>query len=185
MGKTNKTILIVAGAIALLALAALLVLVVINAPSAECGNDLCEFHQGENTTSCAQDCSAEPVIQSARVVGEPFFHKRYGDIWTNTWADDDHVYAGWGDGTGQADCYPYMYTNPKRPFPHWPTKVSPKGCRTIGDPCDNVHDCPLLLRFCNVFECGTAKCYPPCEYTDAGLVVLKGNPPSFKPCASP
>ncbi len=149
----------------------------------ECGNDLCEFHRGETPTNCSQDCEALPVIKSARVVGKPVFHKRYGDIWMNTWADDDNLYSGFGDGSGLKDCYPYIHSGTKIPLPTWKSREG-KGCRMIDKPCENKDDeeCPLHARFCNVFPCGTNHCYPPCEWTDAGLVVLKGDPPHFQNC---
>lgn len=43
-----------------------------------------------------------PVIKSVRIENdspiEPFHTQ--GDLWLNTWADDDNVYSGWGDGMG-------------------------------------------------------------------------------------
>jgi len=149
-----------------------------------CGNDICEFHEGETPDSCSEDCDVLPVIKSARVVGKPVFHKRYGDLWVNTWADDGNLYAGWGDGTGQKDCYPYIHEGSKVPLPPWKTRQG-TGCRYVDEPCANEDDeeCPLQARFCNVFPCGTDRCYPPCEFTDAGLAVFAGAPPHFDRCA--
>jgi hypothetical protein len=49
---------------------------------------------------------SSPVISSVRVNGDPLIIKSdegipsYGDLWMNTWAEDDHLYTGWGDGEG-------------------------------------------------------------------------------------
>jgi len=42
-----------------------------------------------------------PVIKSASVVTPPMCPiPSAGDLWMNTWADDDNIYTGWGDGLG-------------------------------------------------------------------------------------
>ena len=41
-----------------------------------------------------------PVIKSVYVEGNPLTVKSNGDLWLNTWADDDNIYSGWGDGYG-------------------------------------------------------------------------------------
>jgi hypothetical protein len=47
-----------------------------------------------------------PVISSVKVQGDPLVIRNskglesYGDLWMNTWADDDVLYTGWGDGNG-------------------------------------------------------------------------------------
>ena len=42
-----------------------------------------------------------PVIASIAVEGEPLEpFPSEGDLWMNTWADDDALYSGWGDGKG-------------------------------------------------------------------------------------
>jgi hypothetical protein len=42
-----------------------------------------------------------PVIKSIQVEGSPItpFYSD-GDLWFSTWADDDNLYVGWGDGRG-------------------------------------------------------------------------------------
>ncbi|HET6559277.1 MAG TPA: hypothetical protein VFG54_18280, partial [Prolixibacteraceae bacterium] len=48
-----------------------------------------------------QAASQSPVIRSVMVDGqalEPFASD--GDLWLSTWADDNHIYSGWGDGKG-------------------------------------------------------------------------------------
>jgi len=47
-----------------------------------------------------------PVISSVSVEGDPIIIQNshglpsFGDLWMNTWADDDCLYSAWGDGTG-------------------------------------------------------------------------------------
>lgn len=48
-----------------------------------------------------QAASQSPVIKSVMVDGpplEPFASD--GDLWLSTWADDNNIYSGWGDGRG-------------------------------------------------------------------------------------
>jgi len=55
-----------------------------------------------------------PVISSVSVEGEPIVIsssegiESSGDLWMNTWADDDNLYSGWGDGTGFGKTYTDM-----------------------------------------------------------------------------
>jgi hypothetical protein len=49
-----------------------------------------------------------PVIKSAAVVTPPVNPiPSAGDLWMNTWADDNRLYTGWGDGQGPGDQPPY------------------------------------------------------------------------------
>ncbi len=58
--------------------------------------------------------SQSPVISSVSVEGEPIIIssaegvESFGDLWMNTWADDDKLYSGWGDGTGFGKKYTDM-----------------------------------------------------------------------------
>lgn len=48
-----------------------------------------------------QAASQSPIIKSVMVDGpplEPFASD--GDLWLSTWADDNNIYSGWGDGRG-------------------------------------------------------------------------------------
>jgi hypothetical protein len=48
-----------------------------------------------------QAAPESPLIQSVQVDGlplEPFASD--GDLWLSTWADDNNIYSGWGDGKG-------------------------------------------------------------------------------------
>ncbi|MFQ6082230.1 MAG: PA14 domain-containing protein [Candidatus Aminicenantia bacterium] len=48
-----------------------------------------------------------PTILSAKVVTPPMNPiPSTGDLWMNTWADDDNIYTGWGDGEGPGDVKP-------------------------------------------------------------------------------
>jgi hypothetical protein len=50
--------------------------------------------------------SAQTII-SAEIVTPPMHPvSSTGDLWMNTWADDDHIYTGWGDGTGPGNTEP-------------------------------------------------------------------------------
>ena len=55
-----------------------------------------------------------PVVSSVAVEGEPIIInssegiESLGDLWMNTWADDDHLYSGWGDGNGFGKTYTDM-----------------------------------------------------------------------------
>ncbi len=47
------------------------------------------------------------TIQSARVVTPPMHPiPSAGDLWMNTWAGDDNLYTGWGDGFGPGNIEP-------------------------------------------------------------------------------
>jgi len=43
---------------------------------------------------------ATSEILGAYVEGIPISIKSTGDLWLNTWADDDNIYSSWGDGSG-------------------------------------------------------------------------------------
>ncbi|MFQ6094329.1 MAG: PA14 domain-containing protein, partial [bacterium] len=52
--------------------------------------------------------SGAPVILSGEVVTPPMNPiPSQGDLWMNTWADDGHIYTGWGDGKGPGDIRPW------------------------------------------------------------------------------
>jgi len=108
---------------------------------------------------------AERPIESARIVGMPEFHARFGDLWMTTWADDGNVYASWGDGLGRANCYPTLDIRPPVP-------------QVFGPSCGDFDRCTFDFLFCNVFDCETQP-YVPCQLTDAGLLQLRGFPPLF------
>ena len=47
-----------------------------------------------------EDTSAQTIL-SAKIVTPPVHPvPSTGDLWMNTWADDDNIYTGWGDGEG-------------------------------------------------------------------------------------
>ncbi|MBU0532000.1 DUF4185 domain-containing protein [Candidatus Micrarchaeota archaeon] len=131
-----------------------------------CGNGICEYYEGENIGSCQADCKGEPIITSAKIVGEPVFQPKFGDLWFNTWADDDNVYASWGDGTGRMNCLP--------------TVIPIENTCPMSAPCGNFDACPFQTLFCNQVDC--QECYESCNVSDAGLVVMSGNAPYFDNC---
>lgn len=72
-----------------------------------CGDGSCSKNQGETILNCAIDCvdpirpGSSPVIKSIKVEGNPItFNNTWGDLWMNTWADDNNIYSSWGDGFG-------------------------------------------------------------------------------------
>ena len=52
------------------------------------------------------DTSVTPYVEleDAFVVGAGRYHRRTGDLWHRTWADDGQLYMAWGDGAGRGDC---------------------------------------------------------------------------------
>jgi hypothetical protein len=51
--------------------------------------------------------TSTPAILSAKVATPPMNPiPSSGDLWMNTWADDGHLYTGWGDGEGPGDVPP-------------------------------------------------------------------------------
>jgi parallel beta-helix repeat protein len=46
----------------------------------------------------ATPTATEPLILSARIVGELKKIPMSGDLWCSTWASDDNLYVSWGDG---------------------------------------------------------------------------------------
>lgn len=55
-----------------------------------------------------------PVISSVKVEDDPIVIsskeglESFGDLWMNTWADDNNLYSGWGDGKGFGKTYTDM-----------------------------------------------------------------------------
>lgn len=106
------------------------------------------------------------TIVAAHIEGPPQFYPRTGDIWQTTWADDDGVYVSWGDATGQRDC-----------------------CGTlepalIGGACEAIP--PNVSLFESTFKLTTEQCqannYCFCDWTDAGLGVLRSPVMAPDPC---
>jgi len=101
-----------------------------------------------------------------------------GDLWANTWADDDRLYLSWGDGTGRR-CAPTIdnrepgaFVSPWRGF----TKVAP-GCFHI-PPQARLDG--FWKQFCRTLDCQTpSACYRLCPFTDSGLIALSGPVPDF------
>lgn len=63
-----------------------------------------EIRISEAPVFILQATSQSPVIRSVMVDGpplEPFASD--GDLWLSTWADDNNIYSGWGDGRGPLD----------------------------------------------------------------------------------
>jgi hypothetical protein len=52
--------------------------------------------------------SSSAAIKSARIVTPPVNPiPSSGDLWMNTWADDNNLYTGWGDGLGPGSTTPF------------------------------------------------------------------------------
>ena len=109
-----------------------------------------------------------PRIVSAKLVGDPVFYRRQGDLWMNTWADDDNLYMSWGDGTGRGDC-----------------------CVSFGDgPADNTPTCvpvPDTVSLEDVYENWDPQVcidnnYCCCRFTDAGVTIFETAPMAPSSC---
>lgn len=104
------------------------------------------------------ETSGEVRVVGAEVIEEALVtFPRFGDLWMNTWADNDNVYMSFGDGTA-GDCFPS---------------------------CEPQSDCqPPDTNFdlwCATFDC-TQSCVEQCPMTDAGLLELSGEVPTFPGC---
>lgn len=64
---------------------------------------------GSRLSGPAHSASAVPAaIKSARIVTPPVNPiPSSGDLWMNTWADDNNLYTGWGDGQGPGSTEPF------------------------------------------------------------------------------
>ena len=124
-------------------------------------------------TPPAGDTCSDCVIQSARLDGDYVSIPYVGDIWTTTWANDDNLYAAFGDATGMNGCFPTLLMNETDEFDADYIEVSP-GLYTVADKNN---------EYCEVFSCDAP--LPLCQYTPAGLVRLSGNVPRFAPCDGP
>ncbi len=111
----------------------------------------------------ASPTTKKSEVVSAQIIGEPIEHARYGDLFMTTWGADT-VYMSWGDGTAS------------------------DGLPSCGDltGCDVPKPCPESAPgcYCNTFSCD-GSCVPRKLMTDAGLMALKGAPPTFAPCDDP
>ncbi|RMG42719.1 MAG: DUF4185 domain-containing protein [Candidatus Dadabacteria bacterium] len=102
------------------------------------------------------------------------FPKRmYGDIWQATVLTDGRYAFMFGDGTGRSDCLPsWDGTLPgEGPDPHPYTEVS-SGCYQLKS--DQFQSSDI----CHVYNC--SKCYPVCDYTQTGFVILEGSLPNLQ-----
>ena len=126
----------------------------------------------------APDAGAGKAITSATVTGSPTKLYYFGDLWTNTWADDDKLYLSFGDGTGINGCVPTFDAKTPGAWGYWkPDKLVSPNCFNVKDSCPK---CGVRVEFCRTFDC--TKCYPLCPYTDAGLMVLSGTVPALDAC---
>jgi parallel beta-helix repeat protein len=107
--------------------------------------------QGAEVSGGVRVVSAE-VVEDALVT-----FPRFGDLWMNTWAENDNVYMSFGDGTA-GDCFPVCEPQ--------------SGCQ----PPD-----PGFDLWCATFDC-TQSCVEQCQMTDAGLLELSGEVPEFSGC---
>ena len=139
---------------------------------AESGDD-----DDTTSTDCWEDCPQ--AIQSIEVPADVVEIPYYGDLWSNTWADDDRLYLSWGDGTGLPGCAPTFDGITPGSWTAWIAQEEPTilGCFWLAHPVEE----PMQDMFCQVFDCD-AQCFPLCPYTDAGLLALQGAVPSFDEC---
>jgi len=126
---------------------------------------------------CWEDCPQ--AIQSIEVPSDVVEIPYYGDLWSNTWADDDKLYLSWGDGTGLPGCAPTYDGVTPGAWTAWIAEEEPTipGCFWLAYPSVD----PMQDMFCEIFDCST-QCFPLCPFTDAGLLALDGAVPSFDDC---
>lgn len=140
----------------------------------------CPFADDDDdaTGDCGGDCPQ--VIQSIDVPDEIVAIPYHGDLWSNAWADDGKLYLSWGDGTGLGMCIPTADgVTPGAWGPWLAQEHEPgSGCFWLAYPAEDV----MQNSFCEIFDCA-AQCLPLCPFTDAGLMVLDGDVPSFDACA--
>ena len=123
--------------------------------------------------SCGMRASSQAAIRSIRVTRDVVTLHFLGDLWANTWADDDRLYLTWGDGTGRP-CAPTVDNRRPGSIVHpW------SGCKEVKPGC--FHIAPptspngLGRQFCQIFDCQTpSACYKLCPFTDSGLIALSG-----------
>jgi hypothetical protein len=94
--------------------------------------------------------SSSPVIESVSPEGDPIRpFLSDGDLWLNTWADDDNVYSGWGDGLGVAlhtnrtDCGIARFTG------SFPSITATEQCIDAPTALPGVNDKPSSLLYFN------------------------------------
>ncbi|MFH1403736.1 MAG: DUF4185 domain-containing protein [Candidatus Altiarchaeota archaeon] len=146
----------------------------------ECGDGECDYVICkknpcpclETKKNCPTDCGLEveqnPVIKSVSVEGDPITIKSQGDLWLNTWADDDNIYTSWGDGTGfgkiETDFgIAKLFGNP-------PNLVG-----------ENIYNDPWLLEECDCSHCEERdkecfkSCSGPCNDKPSSLLFIDGR----------
>ena len=111
------------------------------------------------------DTSVTPYValEDASVVGAGRYHRRTGDLWHSTWADDGQLYMTWGDGAGRGDCC--------GAFP---------GDVVVDPDCTRVPTSVPIFDLNNPGGAGRSICltgsYCLCEETYFGLAVLGQSP---------
>ena len=111
------------------------------------------------------------VIRHFVAVGPYHMIPYYGDIWANTWADDGHVYALFGDGTGMRDRLPTLLPDEPDEFDELYEEVRP-GWYRVKDPAG------AGAELCEVYDC--SKAYRLAPFTPIGMVRLRGSVPQFR-----
>jgi len=134
-------------------------------------------------TSGSSSGNSPSTITSITVTQDVATYPFFGDLWANTWADDDRVYFSFGDGTGKQAAQTVDNVDPGAFVTPWTGVTQPtSGCFHIPAAPTNTSD-PLWKLFCRTFDCTTpAACYPISHFTDSGLVVMSGAAPDFDAC---
>lgn len=105
---------------------------------------------GANCRSASDGVTRSVLVESVQPEGDPI--KPFlsdGDLWLNTWADDDAIYSGWGDGRGVAahtertDCGIAKFTG------HLPQITAEERCYQAPTATPAVNDKPSSLLFLN------------------------------------
>lgn len=110
----------------------------------------------------------QPRLISAHLEGPPVYYRKQGDLWMNTWADDGHLYMGWGDGSGRGDCCPSFGQGP-------PSNSPTCGPVPTSEPLADIYE----FRIGQI--CGPGQ-YCFCRFTDAGLLIFQEAPMQPSPC---
>lgn len=111
--------------------------------------------------------SATPFIPltNARVDGPARYHRRIGDIWANTWADDGQLYMAFGDGTGLGNCCLVVASDSDyQQVPGCDPIPSTTSIKQIFDPSGGATVCDGTNNYCT------------CRATPLGVVVLGQDP---------
>ena len=117
------------------------------------------------------------TILSARVVTPPMHPvPSTGDLWMNTWADDGHIYTGWGDGEGPGCTDPGTdcgIAELKENVPYFHIEPDPMNyvCLTIDGLFEALHPWGPWTKVAPLLQSGDDPEWKDPESCEAGLYV--------------